>query len=56
MKIRVISSREEILTLHSSERVVHLAFGPLNKDVFALVETFPKKEHYETKMQSFMGI
>jgi hypothetical protein len=44
MKIRVVSSREEIFTLNPNERVVHLAFRPSNKDVFALVETCPKLE------------
>jgi Protein of unknown function (DUF1699). len=44
MRIRVVSSREEIFTLNPNERVVHLAFRPANKDVFALVETCPKLE------------
>jgi hypothetical protein len=44
MKIRVVSSKEEIFTLNSNERVVHLAFRPSNKDVFGLVETCPKLE------------
>ncbi len=44
MKIRVVSSREEIFTLNPNERVVHLAFRPSNKDIFALVETCPKVE------------
>ena len=44
MKIRVVSSREEIFTLNPNERVVHLAFKPSNKDIFALVETCPKIE------------
>jgi len=44
MKIRVISSRDEIFTLNPNERVVHLAFRPSNKDVFGLVETCPKVE------------
>jgi len=44
MRIRVVSSREEIFTLNPNERVVHLAFRPSNKDVFALVETCPKLE------------
>ena len=44
MKIRVVSSREEILTLNSNERIVHLAFRPSNKDIFGLVETCPKIE------------
>ena len=44
MKIRVVSSREEIFTLNPNERVVHLAFRPSNKDIFGLVETCPKLE------------
>jgi hypothetical protein len=44
MKIRVVSSREEIFTLNPDERIVHLAFRPSNKDVFGLVETCPKIE------------
>jgi hypothetical protein len=44
MKIRVVSSREEIFTLNSNERIVHLAFRPSNKDIFGLVETCPKLE------------
>jgi hypothetical protein len=44
MKIRVVSSRDEIFTLSPNERVVHLAFRPSNKDIFGLVETCPKVE------------
>ena len=44
MKIRVVSSREEIFTLNPNERLVHLAFRPSNKDIFGLVETCPKIE------------
>ncbi len=44
MKIRVVSSRNEILSLNPNEKVVHLAFRPSNKDVFLLVETCPKLE------------
>jgi hypothetical protein len=44
MKIRVVSSREEIFTLNPNERIVHIAFRPSNKDIFALVETCPKLE------------
>ena len=44
MKIRVVSSREEIFTLNSNEKIVHLAFRPSNKDIFGLVETCPKLE------------
>jgi hypothetical protein len=44
MKIRVVSSREEIPTLNPNEKVIHLAFRPSNKDVFMLAETCPKME------------
>ena len=44
MRIRVVSSREEIFTLNPNERIVHLAFRLSNKDIFGLVETCPKIE------------
>jgi hypothetical protein len=44
MKIRVISSREEIFALNPNERIVHMAFRPSSMDIFALVETCPKIE------------
>ena len=44
MKIRVVSSREEIFTLNPNERIVHLAFRPSNKDIFVLVEACLKIE------------
>ena len=44
MKIRVVSSREEIPTLNPNERIVHLAFRPSNQDIFALVEACPRLE------------
>ena len=44
MKIRVVSSSEEISTLNPNERIVHLAFRPSNKDIFGLVDTCPKIE------------
>jgi len=44
MRIRVVSSREEIFTLNPNERIVHLAFRPSNKDILGLVETCPKIE------------
>jgi hypothetical protein len=44
MKIRVVSSRGEIITLNPNERIVHLAFRPSNKDIFVLVENCPKIE------------
>lgn len=42
MKIRVVSSREEIAALMPNETHVHLAFLPSNKDIFKLLERCPK--------------
>jgi hypothetical protein len=44
MKIRVVSSREEIFILNPNDRIVHLAFRPSNTDIFGLVDTCPKIE------------
>ncbi|AKB28646.1 Ribosomal protein S6 [Methanosarcina siciliae C2J] len=44
MKIRVVSSREEISTLNPNERIAHLTFRPSNKDIFELVESCPRIE------------
>lgn len=44
MKIRVVSSRDEIFSLNPNEKIVHMAFRPSNKDILSLVETCPKIE------------
>ncbi|MFZ2498382.1 MAG: DUF1699 family protein [Methanosarcina sp.] len=54
MKIRVVSSREEIFTLNPNDRIVHLAFRPSNKDIFGLVEACPKVEVIQLP-KSYMG-
>ena len=41
MKIRVVSSKDEIETLGNDEEIVHLAFRPSNKDIFSLVIKCP---------------
>ncbi|TRZ87241.1 MAG: DUF1699 family protein [Methanosarcinales archaeon] len=41
MRIRVVSSKEEIDSLGSSEKIIHLAFRPSNKDIFSLVQACP---------------
>ena len=41
MRIRVVSSKEEINSLGSSEKIIHLAFRPSNKDIFSLVQACP---------------
>jgi hypothetical protein len=37
MKIRVVSSKDEINTLSSNEEIVHLAFRPSNTDILTMV-------------------
>ena len=41
MKIRIVSSKDEIGTLEN-EDVIHFAFRPSNKDIFMLVKACPK--------------
>jgi len=41
MKIRVVSSKDEIDSLGPDEEVVHLAFRPSNTDIFSLVLKCP---------------
>ncbi len=42
MKIRVVSSKDEINTLDPNEKIVHLAFRPSNQDIFSLVIRCPQ--------------
>ena len=41
MKIRIVSSKDEIETL-GNEEIVHFAFRPSNNDIFSLIKTCPK--------------
>jgi hypothetical protein len=41
MKIRVVSSREEITSLEPSDKYIHLAFRPSKTDILSLVQTCP---------------
>ncbi len=41
MRIRVVSSKEEINSLGTGEKIIHIAFRPSNKDIFALVQACP---------------
>ncbi len=41
MRIRVVSSRDEINSLYKGEKIVHLAFRPSNKDIFTLAQLCP---------------
>ncbi len=42
MKIRVVSSKDEIDSLRKNENIIHLAFRPSDKDVFALIQKCPE--------------
>jgi len=41
MKLRVVSSKEEIEILNENEEFIHLAFRPSNKDIFKLIIRCP---------------
>jgi hypothetical protein len=41
MKIRVVSSKDEINTLGLNEEIIHLAFRPSNTDIFAIIKKCP---------------
>ncbi len=41
MKIRVVSSKDEIDSLNVNEEMVHLTFRPSNKDIMILVNKCP---------------
>jgi hypothetical protein len=41
MKIRIVSSKDEINTLENEE-MVHFAFRPSNKDIFMLIKMCPE--------------
>ncbi len=42
MKIRVVSSKDEIDSLSKSEKILHLTFRPSNKDIFDLIQKCPE--------------
>ncbi len=42
IRIRVVTSRDEILGLETEEKAVHLAFRPSDRDLFNLVKTCPR--------------
>jgi hypothetical protein len=42
MKLRIVSSRDEIRTLNSNEKMVHLAFRPNNVDLLELIKRCPE--------------
>jgi len=41
LKIRIVSSKEEIETTGENDEMVHIAFRPSNKDIFTLIKNCP---------------
>jgi hypothetical protein len=48
MRLRVVSSKEEIPTLNSTEQMIHLAFRPSNMDVMTLIQICPRVRAVQT--------
>ena len=42
MRIRVVSTKEEIESLSKGEKIIHLTFRPSDKDIFGLVKSCPE--------------
>jgi hypothetical protein len=42
MKIRVVSSKEEVESLSPNEQIIHLAFRPSNTDILTLITRCPE--------------
>ena len=48
MRLRVVSSKEEIPELNPNEQMIHLAFRPSNMDVMALIQRCPRIRTVQT--------
>jgi hypothetical protein len=56
IRIRVVTSRDEIVSLETDEMAVHLAFRPSNRDLFSLVKTCPRIELLQLPASSYEGL
>lgn len=56
IRIRVVTSRDEISSLEQEERAVHLAFRPSDKDLFSLVKTCPAIQILQLPASSYEGL
>jgi hypothetical protein len=56
MKIRVVSSNDEIDSLRKSDAIIHLAFRPSNKDIFALIQKCPEVKAVQVPTSYFKTI
>ena len=48
MRLRVVSSKEEIPELNPNEQMIHLAFRPSNMDVMTLIRKCPRIRTVQT--------
>jgi len=56
IRIRVVTSRDEIPGLGPEEMAVHLAFRPSDKDFFSLLKTCPGIELLQLPASSYEGL
>lgn len=56
VRIRVVTSRDEIPGLRAEEKAVHLAFRPSDKDFFSLLKTCPGIELLQLPASSYEGL
>jgi hypothetical protein len=56
IRIRVVTNRDEILSLEAEEKAVHLAFRPSDKDLFNLLKNCPKIELLQLPASSYDGL
>jgi hypothetical protein len=56
MKMRVVSSKDEIDSLRKNEKIIHLAFRPSNKDIFALIQKCPEVKAIQVPGSYFKNI
>ncbi|MCQ1534365.1 DUF1699 family protein [Methanosarcina sp. KYL-1] len=56
IRIRVVTSRDEILSLEPEETAVHLAFRPSDRDLFNLLKTCPEIELLQLPASSYDGL
>jgi hypothetical protein len=56
IRIRVVTSRDEIPSLEQEESAVHLAFRPSDKDLFSLVKTCPAIQILQLPASSYDGL
>ncbi len=56
VRIRVVTSRDEISGLSPEEKAVHLAFRPSDKDFFSLLKACPGIELLQLPASSYEGL